>query len=95
MSRSVTEVRALDGFRIRLRFDDGVEGELELGDLAGRGVFACWADRAAFERVTVGEGGSVRWSEDAELCPDALYLRLTGKPVEAVFEKLVPAGIDA
>jgi hypothetical protein len=85
MSRSVTRVVPLDGFRIRLQFDDGVEGDVDLSDLAGRGVFAIWMDRARFERVGIGEGGSVRWEGDAELCPDALYLRLTGKPVEDVF----------
>lgn len=95
MSKSVTAVRPLDGYRIHLRFDDGVEGDLDLGDLAGRGVFECWTDRACFESVALGEGGSVRWSDDAELCPDALYLRLTGKPVEAVFEKLAPVESNA
>ena len=32
------EVRALEPYRIWLRYDDGVEGELDLSDTAGDGV---------------------------------------------------------
>ena len=32
------EVRALEPYRIWLRYDDGVEGELDLSDMAGKGV---------------------------------------------------------
>ena len=34
----VIDVRALDDYRIWLRFDDGAQGEVDLSDLAGRGV---------------------------------------------------------
>lgn len=37
MSR-IVEVRPSDGYRIWLRFSDGAEGEVDLSDLAGRGV---------------------------------------------------------
>ena len=43
-----------------------------------------WLDRSFFEKVHVSPYGSVAWSEDVELCEDALYLRLTGKSVEEV-----------
>ena len=32
--------------------------------------------------------GSVAWSEELELCADALYLELTGKPAEEVMPGL-------
>ena len=37
------EVKALSQYRIWLRYDDGVQGEVDLSDVAGRGVFQAWA----------------------------------------------------
>jgi hypothetical protein len=86
--KKVAEVKALSGYRIWLRYSDGVEGEVDLGYLAGRGVFTAWTSRAVFESVQVGASGSVVWDEDIDLCPDALYLRLTGKTPAELFPKL-------
>ena len=33
------EVKALPQYRIWLRYDDGVQDEVDLSDVAGRGVF--------------------------------------------------------
>ena len=73
------EVRAHPNYRIWLRYDDGTEGEVDLSDLAGRGVFAAWNDAAFFASVRLGSHGAVEWGSDIDLCPDAMYLRLTGK----------------
>ena len=78
------EVAPRAGFRIWLRYSDGVAGEVDLSDLAGRGIFESWLDRSFFEKVHVSRYGSIAWSDDVELCEDALYLRLTGKSVEEV-----------
>jgi Protein of unknown function (DUF2442) len=94
MSR-ITEVRPLDDYRIWLRFDDGAEGEVDLSDLAGRGVFAAWADPNVFKAVRVEEGGAIEWPDEIDMCPDALYLRLTGKAVDEVFPGLRPPPVDA
>jgi hypothetical protein len=77
--KKAVKVKALKGHRIWLRFADGVEGEVDLSHLAGRGVFKAWADRKVFESVHINPSGAIAWSEELELCPDALYLQLTGK----------------
>ena len=89
------EAKPLSGYRIWLRYADGVTGEVDLSHLAGRGVFKVWDDRKVFERVHVDQSGAIAWSEDIDLCPDALYLRLTGKAVDELFPKLKPAPVDA
>jgi hypothetical protein len=81
-------VKPLEGYRIWLRFGDGVEGEVDLSDLAGRGVFQAWADRKVFESVHVDPSGAIAWKHELDLCPDALYLRLTGKVPEDLFPAL-------
>jgi hypothetical protein len=95
MMKKAIEVRPLSGYRIWLRYADGVTGEVDLSHLAGRGVFKVWADRNVFEGVHVDKSGAIAWSEDIDLCPDALYLRLTGKAVDELFPKLKPAPVDA
>jgi len=88
------DVKALPGFKIWVRFADGTEGKTDLSHLAGRGVFVLWNDDEAFQNVHVGPHGQIAWSEEVEICPDSIYLRLTGKTPEEVFPNLsrVPAG---
>ena len=81
-------VEPRDGYRIWLRYADGVEGEVDLSHLAGMGVFVDWLDRAFFEGVHIGAGRAIAWSREIDLCPDALYLRLTGKPPEDIMPGL-------
>ncbi|MEE8584502.1 MAG: DUF2442 domain-containing protein [Acidobacteriota bacterium] len=78
------DVQARERYRIWIRYSDGAAGEIDLSHLAGRGVFAAWSDRAFFEAVHLTEAGGIAWGKDIDLCPDALYLRLTGKSVEEV-----------
>ena len=68
------EVRALDGYRLWLRYADDTEGEVNLSHLAGKGVFKVWADRDIFAAVQIGARGALEWPGDIDLCPDALYL---------------------
>ena len=91
----ILEVRALPDYRLWLRYQDGVEGEVDLSDIAGRGVFSAWNDRRFFESVRIDDSGALVWGEDLDLCPDAIYLRLTGKTPEEVFPKLKSREIHA
>ena len=84
----IVQVKALKDYRIRLRFADGTEGTVDLSDLAGKGVFSLWNDYRAFESVKIGDSGELRWGDDIDLCPDSLYLRLTGKRPEDIFPQL-------
>ena len=83
-------VEPRDGYRIWLRYADGAEGEVDLSDLAGKGVFAAWLERKFFRDVWIAEGGEIAWRNEIDLCRHALYLRLTGKAPEQVFPSLRP-----
>jgi hypothetical protein len=74
-----TAVKPLEGYRISVRYADGTAGEINLAHLAGRGVFKAWEDRRFFEAVRITSVGGIAWGEDIELCPDALFMQLTGK----------------
>ena len=77
-----TEVHPRAGYRIWLRYADGVTGEIDLSHLAGKGVFKIWDEPGYFERVHITPHRAIAWDDDIDLCADALYLELTGKPVE-------------
>lgn len=81
-------VRALSDYRIYLEFSDGAKGEVDLSHLAGQGVFEAWNDYGFFERARVSRHRSIEWDHEIELCPDALYMQLTGKTPEEVFPRL-------
>lgn len=89
------QVEPRDGYRIWLRYSDGASGEVDLSDMAGRGVFEVWSDRTCFEGVHLSEHGSIAWSDDIELCPDALYMELTGKSAQELFPTLGNRPVDA
>ncbi len=84
----IVSVQALDGYRLDLRFGDGTRGVVDLSGLAGRGVFELWNDEAQFRNVRIGEAGELAWGNSIDLCPDALYLQLTGKTPADIFPAL-------
>jgi hypothetical protein len=73
---------------LELAFDDGVSGAIDLSDAVGQGVFALWCDPLAFDRVRIGSSGELVWGDRIDLCPDALYLKVTGKTPEDMFPAL-------
>jgi hypothetical protein len=91
----VEDVKPLLGYKLRLRYSDGTEGVVDLSHLAGKGVFAAWQRAGAFEAVSIGASGEIRWGDAIDLCPDALYMQLTGKSPEDVFPNLKKAGVSA
>jgi hypothetical protein len=72
-------------FRLFVRYDDGANGIVDLSGFAGRGVFAGWNEPGVFEQVRLAEAGHPEWPGGIYLCPDALYMQLTGKRPEEVF----------
>jgi len=76
---------AREGHRLWIRYDDGTEGEIDVSDFVGRGVFASLRDVATFARVHAGPSGQIMWSAQQELCADAMYLRLTEGRGQALF----------
>ncbi len=83
MLKDVIEVHPLDGYRLYLRFEDGVAGTVDLAEIIDfTGVFAPLQDRAYFVQVEVSpELGAIYWPNEADLDPDVLYSLVTGEPI--------------
>jgi hypothetical protein len=77
----VAEVTALDGFRLLVRFNDGLQGEVDMSALVhspNAGVFATLADPRVFAQAFV-EYGAVVWPGELDLAPDAMYSEIKNR----------------
>ena len=79
-----THVESRDGYRIWIEFEDGVQGEIDLSHLVGKGVFKAWEDRQFFEAVRISPYQAIVWGKDLDLCPDTFYMELVGKTIDEV-----------
>ncbi len=71
----VIGVSVLSDYRVRLRFDDGQERDVDLLPFLSGPVFEpLIRDRTLFERVRVDpELGTIVWPNGADLDPDVLH----------------------
>ncbi len=84
----IVKAQALDNYRVRLEFADGVEGIADLSHLAGKGVFALWNAPEKFKAISIEDGRRLSWGDEIELDADSLYLKVTGKSVTSLFPAL-------
>ncbi len=84
----LVSVEALPQYRLRVSYSDGSQGDVDLADLVGRGVFSALTDFERFRRVSVGSDGEITWEGNLDICSDAAYLKLTGKKPEDLFPVL-------
>ncbi len=90
MLKDIVEVTPLERYRVRLRFEDGVVGEVDLSTvLRFEGVFAPLKDLARFREIRVHpELGTIYWPNGADLDPAVLYAHVTGKPISSYETKV-------
>lgn len=77
----VVFVEPVEGHVLRLAFDDGFEGEVDVAAVVGtfRGVFAPLSRPSYFRRVRVDAGlGTIRWPNGADIAPETLRDALDG-----------------
>ena len=83
MLPEVVAVQALGGHRLRIRFDDGAEGDLDFTTvLTFAGVFEPLRDPVYFAKVYVdADGGTIAWPNHADVDPVVLYSWVTKQPL--------------
>ena len=70
----IVKAEARPGCKLWVRFEDGLEGEVDLSSLVGKGVFAVWNDPEMFNQVGIDpESRTVVWPGNIDLAPDGLY----------------------
>lgn len=75
----VTAVEVVGDYRLRLTFEDGTGGEVDLSEWEWRGVFKPLADPAYFRQVELDqELGTIVWPNGADIAPETLHGWVTG-----------------
>jgi len=83
MLPNVVFVTQTGPFRLRIRFDDGAEGEIDIKKMTTfEGVFEPLANPQYFSQVRVDpEAGTIVWPNGADLDPLVLHSKVTGRPI--------------
>jgi hypothetical protein len=81
---SVIHAEQIGPYRLRLRFDDGAEGEVDIRNMTTfEGVFAPLSEPSYFAQVRVDDdAGTIVWPNGADLDPLVLHSKITGLPIE-------------
>ena len=70
----VTNARALDGYRVEVRFDDGREGIADLAGTLDGPMFEPLKDPEVFRKLRVDEElQTIVWPNGADLAPEFIY----------------------
>ena len=86
MLQDIVEAVPLENYLLKLRFEDGVEGVVNVSQCVSfTGVFALLRERTEFAAVQVNpELGTVCWPCGADLDPDVLYALVTGARIPSL-----------
>jgi hypothetical protein len=84
MMVDVIAVRVLENYHLWLKFEDGIEGEIDFAKSVGfDGVFAPLESPNYFALVQIDPDlGSVVWPNGADLDPLVLHAAITGHAVQ-------------
>jgi hypothetical protein len=70
----VTAVEVVGDHRLRLGFEDGAEGDVDLSSWSWHGVFEPLADPNYFRQVKLDhELGTIVWPNGADIAPETLH----------------------
>jgi hypothetical protein len=70
----VTSVEVVGEHRLRLRFEDGTEGEIDASGWEWRGVFEPLRDPTFFGQVRLDDQlGTIVWPNGADVAPETLH----------------------
>ena len=70
----IMEAKPLDGYRLKVRFHDGLEGVYAVEPERRGGVFLALRDVGVFKAVRVNpDFGCVEWPGGVDLCPTSMH----------------------
>src|SRR3954468_22061292 len=77
----VVDAEHLSGYRVRLRFTDGADGDIDLGPMLAGEIFGPLRHPAAFQRFHL-QRGTLVWENGADFAPATLRARIGARGAE-------------
>jgi hypothetical protein len=75
----IETAQPLSGYRLKIRFNDGLEGIYPVEPERRGGVFLKLLEVKTFNAVTINpDFGCVEWPGGVDLCPDTMHRQLSG-----------------
>ena len=80
----ITDVQCEGEYRLRLRFEDGVEGVIDIASqITFEGVFKPMKNLEFFKQVRISRTwGTIEWPGKIDFDPETLYEEITGRHAE-------------
>lgn len=79
----IETAQPLAGYRLKVRFNDGLEGVFPVEPERRGGVFLKLLDSKTFNAVTINpDFGCVEWPGGIDLCPDTMHRAVSGSAAE-------------
>jgi Protein of unknown function (DUF2442) len=77
----IMDAKSLGGFRVWIRFQGGLQGNVDLSGYSTFGpVFEPLAEESFFKKFTI-QGGTLAWPNGADIAPERLYELVSTKPI--------------
>jgi hypothetical protein len=69
----IEEITVLESYKIRIAFNNRVEGIWDFSGIIGVGVFKSLVDYTEFSKVEIGRRGrTLIWPKEIDICADSL-----------------------
>lgn len=92
----IETAQPLAGHRLKVRFNDGLEGIYSVEPARRGGVFLKLLDAETFNAVAVNaDFGCVEWPGGIDLCPDTMHQAMSGTAAEAELHSRMALRDDA
>ena len=87
---NISEAKYIDGYKIHLRYENGVEGDVDFSAQEHKNMFAPWKDKAFFSSFNISpESGTLQWENGLDISPEFLYSQVAGVPQESAFSLMM------
>lgn len=80
---TILSVKAIDKYKILVKFNESTEGTYDLSHLAGKGVFKVWDEDDSFIQVYINpESGAITWPGELDIDTITVYCALKNIAVD-------------